>query len=291
MSVVRSMLAVALSVAAAVVFAQSSERINPAEVPSRTPLAINASTPLQVLAIGPLVNTRGGLITNVGTAPGGFDESRLQDSTLAMSAFGFSHSPTGVFRVAENFMVPPTGWRIDTITTYAYQTGSTAISTMTSLNFRIWNGPPGAPGSVVVFGDTTTNRMTSTAFSGIFRTLESAPGATNRPIMAVNASGLNLTLAGGVYWLDWSVGGSLGSGPWAPPLTVVGQTVTGDAVQFDGTTWATIVDVGSQGLPMTITGEALPPPVIPVNAAWMLLMLVALVSFSTFMMRRRRSNT
>ena len=33
--------------------------------------------------------------------------------------------------------------------------------------------------------------------------------------------GLQLT-AGATYWLDWSVDGTLASGPWAPPVTYVG---------------------------------------------------------------------
>lgn len=167
-------------------------------------------------------------------------------------------SAVGTFRLAENFVVPAGGWTIDKITTYAYQTGSTTTSTMTAFNFRVWNGVPGAMGSSIVFGDTTTNRMTTTSFTNIYRVTETTLTATNRPIMAIEAGGLNLTLPAGTYWLDWQVGGSLASGPFAPPLTTIGQTVTGDALQFDGTTWNSIADGGVansfQGLPMTITG-------------------------------------
>ena len=53
------------------------------------------------------------------------------------------------------------GWFIQTITFFAYQTGSTTTSTMTGVNLQIWDGPPDNPGSAVVWGDTTTNVMTA----------------------------------------------------------------------------------------------------------------------------------
>jgi hypothetical protein len=258
MSFLRTAILFISGLASTLAFAQRAEVFNPAEPTSTTlygPVPIQQD-PSRITAT--LLDTRSGLITGVGTGAGGADLSTLQSSSLLMTSFGSTNSTATAFRVAENFVVPAGGWTIDKITTYAYQTGSTTTSTMNAFNFRIWNGTPGAMGSSVVFGDTTTNRMTATAFTNIYRVTETTLTATNRPIMAIEAGGLNLTLPAGTYWLDWQVGGSLGSGPFAPPLTTLGQTITGDAIQFDGTTWNSIVDAnvaGSfQGLPLTITG-------------------------------------
>lgn len=207
--------------------------------------------PSNIQERGILVYENGPLVNSPGTGPGGADESLLQDSTLAMGTFGFAHASSGLFRVADDFTVPAGGWNIDSITFYAYQTGSTTTSTITSLNLQIWNGQPGLMGSSVVWGDTTTNVLSATTWSGIFRGLLSAPGATNRPIMA-NTATVGTFLPAGTYWLDWRCGGSLGSGPWAPPITINGQTSTGNAIQFDGSVWTALSDVGPQGLPFAI---------------------------------------
>ena len=34
---------------------------------------------------------------------------------------------------------------------------------------------------------------------------------------------VNTTLPAGTYWLDWQTGGTLASGPWAPPVAILGQ--------------------------------------------------------------------
>ena len=160
---------------------------------------------------------------------------------------------------------------------------------------QIWDGDPSLGTSSVVFGDTTTNVLSSTAFSNIYRGLESAPGATNRPIMAATASGLSINLPAGTYWLDFQIAGSLGSGPWAPPLTTNGQTTTGNGLQFDGTSWVAVTDVGAQGFPMTIGGTGggvpfTPPRELPVNSPTLLAGLLAgLAVFGLIVLKRRRA--
>ncbi len=52
--------------------------------------------------------------------------------------------------------------------------------------------------------------------------------------------------------------GSLTSGPWVPPVTILGQTTTGNALQFTSV-WAPAIDTGigtQQGLPFLILGAA-----------------------------------
>ncbi|HWT16741.1 MAG TPA: hypothetical protein VN581_13265 [Patescibacteria group bacterium] len=274
-----------LALVPALALAQSQDRYDPSQPATRT---VHPAAPLQVLGSPILLDQRASLINSPGTGPGGADESLLQNGALAMTILGFGHSTTTVNRVAEDFVVPPGGWVIDAITTYAYQTGSATTSTITGINFQIWNGRPGDPGATVVFGDTSTNRLTSTAFTNIYRGTETAPGATNRPIMSVEAAGLNLNLPAGTYWIDWAVTGSLASGPWAPPVTINGQTSTGNARQFDGTNWIDLLDVGQQGLPLTITGATalVPDRPVPVNALWLLIALVGGVLVVAAMSRR-----
>ena len=160
--------------------------------------------------------------------------------------------------MADDFTVTgPSGWDIDTITFFTYQTGSTTTSTINSLNLRIWNGPPNDPASTVVWGDTTTNVLTSTTWTNIYRVTNTTLTDTTRPIMAAVA-GVNAILPAGTYWVDCQIGGTLASGPWAPPVTILGQTTTGNSLQYTSTGWAALNDTGTltpQGLPFVIDGQ------------------------------------
>lgn len=240
---------------ASTAFAQSHDNFDPNQ-PVVT--GFEAGAPVQVPAGATLLDTRPQLITHPGGGSGGLDESRLQNTSLGMSTAGFGVQSAGPNRIAEDFVVPAPGWEISDIAVYAYQTGSTTTSTLTALNFQIWDGDPSLGTSTVVFGDGSSNRLSSTAFTNIFRASETAIGATNRPVMAATASGLSIVLPPGTYWLDWQLSGSLASGPWAPPITLIGQAVTGNGQQSLAGTWGPALDGGAaaaaQGFPMTISG-------------------------------------
>jgi len=197
-------------------------------------------------------------------ACGGTDASRLQDTSLGMDTYGFGNQFANGYRLADEFTADAP-WQVDTITFFAYQTGApTSPSPITGVYYQIWDGPPNDPGSSVVFGDLTTNRLLSSVWMPAYRDLESGPCATNRAIMA-NVASAGVVLPPGTYWLDWMTAGSASyTGPWAPPITIVGQTTTGNALQYT-TAWAPIVDGGTgtpQGMPFivqgNIAGEPLP---------------------------------
>jgi len=221
---------------------------------------IDASAPIWVMPeAGAVLYDNGPLTTCEGCGSGGADVSALQDQTLGMTVYGFGHQLSADNRVAEDFTVPQGGtWDISTITFFAYQPFAGNVSTITSVNLQIWDGLPDDPGSNVIFGDETTNRMSGTSWTGIYRTLEGDIGTgTDRAIMA-NVVDVNLTLSGGTYWLDWQTDGTeTSSGPWAPPVTILGQNVTGNALQEQsGAPWIDIVDVTDpQGFPFLIEGS------------------------------------
>ena len=200
----------------------------------------------------------GPLVTNPAGGAGGADASALQTAVLN-STYGFGHQIASGNRVADDFTVPAGGWNISTITFFAYQTGSTTTSTINNVNLRIWDGVPGVGN--VVFGDTTTNRLAGSSWSNIYRTLDTGLLASDRPIMA-DVVTVNTTLPAGTYWLDWSSGGTLASGPWAPPVTLVGQTAKPGAngmQSLAGAAFAPAIDTGSgavQDFPFVIEGQA-----------------------------------
>ena len=127
---------------------------------------------------GPYFNSPGG-------GPGGADGQCIT-GTLIRNEYTWCWTCSFcTYRVADDFIIPGgETWTINTVSFYAYQTGSTTTQ-LTSVNVRIWDGPPGEVGSSVVFGDTTTNRMASTSFTNCYRYSETAVGTT-RPIMKLD---------------------------------------------------------------------------------------------------------
>lgn len=202
----------------------------------------------------------GPLVTHPGGGYNGNDASSLQ-TALSLSTYGFGAQADLNYRVADDFTVlSASGWSVDSITFFAYQSGSydyPPTSTITALYYQVWNGPPDSPTSTVVYGDLVTDRLQSAAWSGIYRVLDTALTNTQRPIIAVTA-GAGFYLPPGTYWLEWMMDGSLTSGPWVPPISILGQTTTGNALQYTNA-WAPVIDSGTgtqQGLPFLIFGAA-----------------------------------
>ena len=222
------------------------------------------NVPNAPVAPGAILFDNGPLTTHPGGGFGGANASALQ-TALGLSTYGFGHAVSSGFRVADDFTVPAGGWNVTTITFYAYQTGSTTTSTINAVNLRIWDGVPGVGN--IVFGDTTTNRLASSSFSTIYRVLDTGLLDSARPIMA-DVVTVNTPLPAGTYWLDWQTGGTLASGPWAPPVSILGQTAKpgSNGMQYNPTTatWAAAIDTGTalavQDFPFVIQGDPLTGP-------------------------------
>ena len=162
----------------------------------------------------------GSIISSVGTGYGGNNVSVIRTGG---NLLGFGNQQTAGNSVMDDFTLL-TSKTINSIEFLGYQTGSTTTSTFTGLYFRIYDGEPGAGGNVI-WGDFTTNRMTSTSFSNTYRVSSTTISNSTRPVMNIVCEGLTIPLNAGTYWLEWQATGTLGSGPWQPPTT----SLTGNA--------------------------------------------------------------
>jgi type IX secretion system substrate protein len=218
---------------------------------------------------GPLFDASSG--TGIGL--NGANVSFLHDGNTTL---GTNNNITFGFRQADEFTVPSgESWNIDSLVFYAYQTGSSLTSTISVVNINIWDGSPDNPNSTVIFGDGVTNVLAESNWSGVYRTADfGSPfcppaSCTSRPIMRSSVS-VNSVFSSGTYWLDWQSGGTLQSGPWAPPINLgSGITTTGNALQYvsSSATWQVVQDTvpangGNPayepiGLPFLVVGSIL----------------------------------
>jgi hypothetical protein len=212
------------------------------------------------------IYSNGPLITHPGGGAGGADASALQVSTLGMNTFGFTSSLAGGFRVADDFVIPSgQTWNITGFRFFAYQTNSGTTSTFNDVRVQVYNGAPNGGGSVI-FGDTVTNRISGTAFTNIYRVTDTTLTNNQRPIMSIDATAA-MSLNAGTYWVEWTLGGTSASGPFVPPVTILGlgQKPGSNALQQTVSTgaWAAVVDTGNlqaQDLPFQIRGQVIPEP-------------------------------
>lgn len=201
-----------------------------------------------------------GTLTKSGvTSPSGTTWSEVQnpsgDTTQSNTSAGASGGITTTtrFRLADNFTIPAgQSWAIDSIATFAYQTGNSGVTTpFISANFLIWSGIPGDPGSNPVFGDTTLNELGTSSFSTIYRVFNTryptgtAPGTT-RPVWR-NVLYAGTTLGPGTYWLDWQTQITGSGAHFAPSVTVVGRRGLPEwnARQRTAAGWLTYLDTGN----------------------------------------------
>jgi len=237
-------------------FAQDAADINPnAPVKTFIPDGQNVPTPYE--SDFALLFDGGPMITHPTGGLGGNPASAVQ-TALLMSLYGFGNQITAGNSMADDFTVTGAGWSINEIQFFGYQTGSGTTSTFNDVRIQIYNGPPNA-GGTVIWGDMTTNRMTATSWTNIYRVLDTGLTNGDRPIMRVVAQlGTPINLTPGTYWIEWSCGGTGASGPWAPPISILGQTATGNALQKTSTGWANAMDTGSgsqQGMPFLLMGN------------------------------------
>jgi hypothetical protein len=121
---------------------------------------------------------------------------------------------------------------------------------------RVYDGNPSAGGTVIQDFWAGGNMVTS-FWTGIYRSIDTDVMANNRPIMNLHCAVPEFVLPEGQYWVEWSAAGTLASGPWMPPVTILGETTTGDALQYTGA-WAPFVDGGTgtgQGATFDVLGE------------------------------------
>ncbi len=207
---------------------------------------------------GSVIYSNGPVFNVAGGGAGNADLSLLENLSVGNTTLGAGHQTANGNRIADEWVLTETV-EVTSIDFYAYQTGSTTTSTILGVTIVVWDGEPGV--GTAIFGDDAISAMINTDWSGVYRASETTPLDATRPIMRNTVETPGLVLTPGTYWIDWDADGSLGSGPWAPPIAApLGTGASGNAKQSLAGVWGDLLDGGSGnplGMPFDVTGTVL----------------------------------
>jgi hypothetical protein len=146
--------------------------------------------------------------------PGGCNGDMYSQIEAPSNVYG-NNTLVGAFHQADDFTVPSgQTWDISQLTWYLYQTNAPVTEPLVDVFVQIWNGNPMLGGSLIA-GDMTTDRLTSSTFSGVYRV-----SAITECARAVKECKIDMTwlapLGAGTYWIEIGSNGNVAySGPWA----------------------------------------------------------------------------
>jgi len=212
------------------------------------------------------VYSNGPFQTGTGNGFGGGNTSAIEAPFLT---FGYAASTASFFAVADDFTVTDAaGWSLNSLTVYAYQTQANPnpVSTFTDIRVSIFAVNPIGTQNAPTYGDLTTNRLLSTAFTGVYRV--TTPGLTNglRGIMSITANLSDIPdLAPGTYWVGWTLGGTQASGPFTVPVVPnpAGANAQQRNIGATPTNWDTLnfaAGTPAQDLAFDIDYDVVPAP-------------------------------
>ncbi len=174
-------------------------------------LAVGLTAGLTVPAMGQLLYNNGDINAQPGGCAGGMYSQIEPPGTL----FG-NNTIAASFHQADDFTVP-TGetWTLTELEWQLYQTSSATTDPIVSVFIQVWDTTP-ITGGTPAFGNLTTNRLLSSAFSGVYRVTTTVTDCAR----AIKTARIDMSwlppLPEGTYWIQIASNGNPAfSGPWA----------------------------------------------------------------------------
>jgi hypothetical protein len=219
-------------------------------------------------SLGDVLYDQSNVRTGIGNGANGADTSSMA-ANASYPGYPFTAALTPPVWLAEQFTLSSLSL-VDSVVFLAESTwpsyGVPPNSPFFGATMNIWNGQPGAAGSTIV---ASSNLLTDSRWTGIYRVDSSFLTGSLRPIMSVTLGFNNVALSAGTYYAAWSItllipGGTVFQADCPPVMNPDGTMPAGTALQtLDGINWNAAVDpdAGYQvGLPIKVTGSAIPEP-------------------------------
>jgi hypothetical protein len=210
--------------------------------------------------LDPLIYNNGPIITSEGAGFEGADISEVQTS-LEFYDYGYNSNTIFGYRCVDDITIPEgEEWLITGLGIYNWQTESDTNSTINHLDFRIFNGLPFEATSDILVDYYDINKLSGSKWSGVYRVPDFDKLNTDRPVM-LSVANMNedeqIVLTEGTYWLDFSSGGTMLSGPWIPFITHLDSLTTGNAWHLGNYGWQPWIQdtVYTQGMPFMLYGS------------------------------------
>jgi hypothetical protein len=233
--------------------------------------------------------------SNLQTGTGnGFMGANTSAIATGSTVFGFGENGTGSTQVilADQFTLGLNS-TISSIAFTGYSTSTYPFpptSPFTAATLNIWNAQPGTAGAAVLF---TSNTLSMTAWTGLYRVTQTTLTNAQRPVFSLTMAFPNVALVAGTYWASWTITGvgapGTASSVFDPPvMNSDGTMPTGTSIQSldGGATWAPTVDTGSSiqvSVPLTVNGTAVPEP----STTALFFLCGAAFAFAALRFRRR----
>jgi hypothetical protein len=170
--------------------------------------------------------------------------------------YGVENKYPSTYWIADYFVVPMGDtWVFDTVVIFGFQQGiyyDLALYPFQQAYLQIYEGGPPGMGGNVIWGDTVTNIMVSTGFTGIYRTDQDQLSLSGIRYLKLHLSPAP-SLTSGTYWLSWAckeyinpASGGVPFPPVCPPKVLPGRiNPTGQRGRKDSSgVWSYIIDNG-----------------------------------------------
>mmetsp|Transcript_14373 Transcript_14373/g.15031 ORF Transcript_14373/g.15031 Transcript_14373/m.15031 type:complete len:1153 (+) Transcript_14373:2-3460(+) len=232
----------------------NSPTIRPTTSPTRKPTIATTQFPTKsptrrpTSATLPYIYSNGNLITSYGGGYNGYDVSEL---TSGYSSLGYNVQYQDGYFAQDNFIITGNSWSITSIDFFVYQINSSSVvSPIKSAFLEIYQGSNFE--GLLVFGDMSTDRLSSTSWSQIYRTNTGDLLSKLRPIMKVTVTCV-VSLEPGEYFFKVGFIGDDTSQYPDPYMPVVSpQDGTGNARQI--VTGGGVVQINAE-FPFIIRGS------------------------------------
>ncbi|MBI5763753.1 MAG: thrombospondin type 3 repeat-containing protein [Planctomycetes bacterium] len=164
---------------------------------------------------------------------------------MCLNNFGYSAAGESSAMLADDFVLTQRTM-VASLVLYAYETFASAVS-VTGASATIHSAQPSTVGQHALYSTATV--LQPTEFTNVYRQSDGDAGCTRR-LQRIVLNLNNIALNSGTYWVSFQLTGGAFSGPFVPPVTLLGapgKPGANSLFSSSGGAFQPVVDTGSSG--------------------------------------------